>query len=562
MRDTNGTAPLATMEAPTSTGRRNTSWRWLEAAQRPGALDAVPDAHRRRARAVLVALASHADERGACWPSLATIGQASSLAPKTVSRALGDLEDAGLITRRRDNRPDGTLTSYRYRLTIPTDRPERVSPGQSQRTPADTSQRTPADTRPRVSEARKSETGSHTPLRGQIAPGDTVSPGPEDTVSAGDRGHEPPETAYSVSHTPLRGQIAPGDTSAQPGDTVSAQELPKNLNPYPPLETPPTRSAEPEPRPVEGEDGRARVSRSEQAQRGAALDAAIRSRLPGHLARSIPRTHAKLRAATAEATYRAEDAGVSVERVAAHVVGGLGDAKDPGALLAYRLTQLDPATLREVARHEAGTRDARAANVEVLVRTYAAEGVPLTADLAREARALGLDVAEPEPVREPRWTSCPPEVRRDIRASLGKLDARAREVTPTADPSPLADLAPAPAPTQPEPVEVVALVEHDPEPEPVEVVAAARPERVPASPEVAAYAARLATLGERLAAGLGDHPTLHRLAAWPSSGLARKVEDGGTALYLWVADLHADPDALDQLDALRRGEATDAAVLT
>ena len=546
MRDTTGTAPLAPMEVPTSTGRRNGSWRWVEAAQRPEVVAAVEPRARARARSVLVALAAHADERGHCWPSREALRSRTDLAPRTITRALADLEDAGLIRRHRDHRQDGTLTSYRYRLAIPT------GPSESPRQPRATSAAVEAPS--------ESDIASHTPLRGQITPQATSVDNPRATSAA----VEAPSESDIASHTPLRGQITPQATSGQPPAKLAAQELPKNqeLNPTPPLVPPGAAERHPDAEPVEAEDGRARVSRSEQAHQGAALDGAIRARLPGHLARSIPRTHAKLREAEAEASHRAADAGVSPERVAAHVVGGLDDAKDPGALLAYRLRQLDPATLVEVARHEASTRGQRAENVQRLIATYDADGAEVPADLAAEARALGIAVANPAPTHEPRWTPCPPDVRAAILRTLGKLDERERVLTEHPTPARLDHLT-SPTPTPAEPVEVVepaALVE--PDPEPVEVVAADRAERVPASPEVAAYAARLATLGEQLGAGLGGHPTLGHLAAWPSSGLARQVEDMHTAAYLWVADLYADPDALDHLDALRRGEATDAAVLT
>jgi len=50
------------------------------------------------AKAVLVALADHADERGICWPSVARLCRFTSLAERTVRAALHRLVDAGAIS--------------------------------------------------------------------------------------------------------------------------------------------------------------------------------------------------------------------------------------------------------------------------------------------------------------------------------------------------------------------------------------------------------------------------------------------------------------------------------
>lgn len=64
-------------------------------------------------KAVLVALAEHADDHGSCWPSIARLGLYSGVCERTVKRCLVDLEEDGLI---QVDRSQGRTTN-RYRLT-------------------------------------------------------------------------------------------------------------------------------------------------------------------------------------------------------------------------------------------------------------------------------------------------------------------------------------------------------------------------------------------------------------------------------------------------------------
>lgn len=83
-------------------------------------------------KAVLVALATHADEDGWCDPSLATVAEYASLDERTARRAMGPLVEAGWIEVCRNT---GTRTEYRLRF----DRwPERRSASQRKRTTPDT----------------------------------------------------------------------------------------------------------------------------------------------------------------------------------------------------------------------------------------------------------------------------------------------------------------------------------------------------------------------------------------------------------------------------------------
>jgi len=74
-------------------------------------------------RLVLLALAEHADAQGACWPSLSRLAQLAELDRRTVTRALAELAERGLIERERP--ASGTT---RYRLVL-------GEPGQGRETP-------------------------------------------------------------------------------------------------------------------------------------------------------------------------------------------------------------------------------------------------------------------------------------------------------------------------------------------------------------------------------------------------------------------------------------------
>jgi hypothetical protein len=62
----------------------------------------------------LLVLANHADQSGACWPSLTTITRKASLRRQTVLEALADLAEAGALSIQPGNR----RRSNRYQLYI------------------------------------------------------------------------------------------------------------------------------------------------------------------------------------------------------------------------------------------------------------------------------------------------------------------------------------------------------------------------------------------------------------------------------------------------------------
>lgn len=63
---------------------------------------------------VLLALASHADEEGRCWPSVSRLASMTGLSERAVTKSLAALEHTGLFTRERGN---GRNPS-RYRLAV------------------------------------------------------------------------------------------------------------------------------------------------------------------------------------------------------------------------------------------------------------------------------------------------------------------------------------------------------------------------------------------------------------------------------------------------------------
>ncbi|MBU4214309.1 MAG: helix-turn-helix domain-containing protein [Actinobacteria bacterium] len=74
------------------------------------------DAHfSQTALLVLLALADHANEDGVCWPSVARLATRVRTSERHVQRVLGDLEQAGWLTR--DERPGRSTV---FRVTPPT----------------------------------------------------------------------------------------------------------------------------------------------------------------------------------------------------------------------------------------------------------------------------------------------------------------------------------------------------------------------------------------------------------------------------------------------------------
>lgn len=70
-----------------------------------------------RAKAVYMYLKDRADAEGKCWPAIRTIATELDMSRSTVKRALDDLCHAGLLTKERRWRENGSYTSNLYRLS-------------------------------------------------------------------------------------------------------------------------------------------------------------------------------------------------------------------------------------------------------------------------------------------------------------------------------------------------------------------------------------------------------------------------------------------------------------
>ena len=70
-----------------------------------------------RAVSVYMYLKDRSNSAGSCWPGIKTIARELGLSPRTVQRALADLERRQLIEKQNRRRANGSLTSNLYRLT-------------------------------------------------------------------------------------------------------------------------------------------------------------------------------------------------------------------------------------------------------------------------------------------------------------------------------------------------------------------------------------------------------------------------------------------------------------
>ena len=70
-----------------------------------------------RAVSVYMYLKDRSNSVGSCWPGIKTIARELGLSPRTVQRALADLERRQLIEKQNRHRSNGSLTSNLYRLT-------------------------------------------------------------------------------------------------------------------------------------------------------------------------------------------------------------------------------------------------------------------------------------------------------------------------------------------------------------------------------------------------------------------------------------------------------------
>lgn len=69
-------------------------------------------------KAVLMAVANYADEEGTCFPSQAQLAEDTELSRRTIVRCLDVLEQAGLLSRSRRHRADGSRKSDLITLVL------------------------------------------------------------------------------------------------------------------------------------------------------------------------------------------------------------------------------------------------------------------------------------------------------------------------------------------------------------------------------------------------------------------------------------------------------------
>jgi hypothetical protein len=110
------------------------------------------------AKAVLMALADHADAEGKAWPKLKTLAEITSMTERHVRRQIGVLEERGLLAREDRFRRDGAQTSNMYRLAI-----ERPA-GKSEPADKETPPKGPPPKAPTVRGRRTTKAVQGTPL--------------------------------------------------------------------------------------------------------------------------------------------------------------------------------------------------------------------------------------------------------------------------------------------------------------------------------------------------------------------------------------------------------------
>ena len=67
---------------------------------------------------VYCCLLRHSDKNGICFPSRRLIAEECCIDKKTVDSAIKNLEKAGLVTKQKRKRKDGSNTSNLYKVTL------------------------------------------------------------------------------------------------------------------------------------------------------------------------------------------------------------------------------------------------------------------------------------------------------------------------------------------------------------------------------------------------------------------------------------------------------------
>lgn len=86
-------------------------------------------------KAVLMAVADYADEKGRAWPSQVRIAEDTELSERAVRNALAELVERGLISRESRHRPDGSRSSDIITMKLPSEGNRHDVPGVGQQVP-------------------------------------------------------------------------------------------------------------------------------------------------------------------------------------------------------------------------------------------------------------------------------------------------------------------------------------------------------------------------------------------------------------------------------------------
>lgn len=100
-----------------------TSWDAMAWAYKLDLSQAIPPRNEPRAKAVLAALCFHCSEQNGdvVWPGAARLAEMTGYSPRTVGKALDELEGVGLIRRTRQHRENGARTVDRTAILFDLD---------------------------------------------------------------------------------------------------------------------------------------------------------------------------------------------------------------------------------------------------------------------------------------------------------------------------------------------------------------------------------------------------------------------------------------------------------
>lgn len=86
-------------------------------------------------KAVLMAVADYADEKGRAWPSQVRLAEDTELSERAVRNALSELVERGFVSRQSRHRPDGSRSSDIITLKLPSEGNRHDVPGVGQQVP-------------------------------------------------------------------------------------------------------------------------------------------------------------------------------------------------------------------------------------------------------------------------------------------------------------------------------------------------------------------------------------------------------------------------------------------